>query len=77
MRHLQAYTVSCEVLIDMGKLKVTQVRSAVDRGTKQRGTIRALGLKRLGHTVVHEDRPEIRGMVRSVSPLVTVQEVDE
>jgi large subunit ribosomal protein L30 len=61
----------------MGKLKVTQVRSAVDRGTKQRGTIRALGLKRLGHSVVHEDRPEIRGMVRSISHLVIVEEVDE
>jgi large subunit ribosomal protein L30 len=61
----------------MSKLKVTQVRSALDRGSKQRGTIRALGLKRLGHSVVHEDRPEIRGMVRSVSHLVTVEEVDE
>jgi large subunit ribosomal protein L30 len=61
----------------MGKLKVTQVRSALDRGSRQRGTIRALGLKRLGHSVVHEDRPEIRGMVRSVSHLVTVEEVDE
>jgi large subunit ribosomal protein L30 len=61
----------------MGKLKVTQVRSALDRGSKQRGTIRALGLKRLGHSVVHEDRPEIRGMVRSVSHLVIVEEVDE
>jgi large subunit ribosomal protein L30 len=61
----------------MGKLKVTQVRSALDRGSKQRGTIRALGLKRLGHSVLHEDRPEIRGMVRSVSHLVTVEEVDE
>jgi large subunit ribosomal protein L30 len=56
---------------------VTQVRSALDRGSKQRGTIRALGLKRLGHSVLHEDRPEIRGMVRSVSHLVTVEEVDE
>jgi large subunit ribosomal protein L30 len=61
----------------MSKLKVTQVRSAVDRGSKQRGTIRALGLKRLGHSVVHDDRPEIRGMVRSVAHLVTVEEVDE
>jgi large subunit ribosomal protein L30 len=61
----------------MSKLKVTQVRSALDRGSKQRGTIRALGLKRLGHSVMHEDRPEIRGMVRSVSHLVTVEEVDE
>jgi large subunit ribosomal protein L30 len=61
----------------MGKVKVTQVRSAVDRGRKQRGTIRALGFKRLGQSIVHEDRPEIRGMIRSVSHLVTVEEVEE
>lgn len=61
----------------MTKVKVTQVRSALDRGRKQRGTIRALGLKRLGQSVVHEDRPEIRGMIRSVSHLVIVEEVDE
>jgi large subunit ribosomal protein L30 len=61
----------------MGKLKVTQVRSALDKGHRQRGTIRALGFKRLGQSVVHEDRPEIRGMIRSVSHLVTVEEVDE
>ena len=58
----------------MSKLKVTQVRSASDKGAKQRGTIRALGLKRLGHTVVHEDKPEIRGMIRAVEHLVTVEE---
>ncbi|MGH2787408.1 MAG: 50S ribosomal protein L30 [Actinomycetota bacterium] len=61
----------------MGKLKVTQVRSALDKGHSQRGTIRALGFKRLGQSIVHEDRPEIRGMIRSVSHLVTVEEVDE
>jgi large subunit ribosomal protein L30 len=59
----------------MAKLKVTQVRSATSRGAKQRGTIRALGLKRLGHTVEHEDKPEIRGMIRTVEHLVTVQEI--
>jgi large subunit ribosomal protein L30 len=59
----------------MGKLKVTQVRSAGSRGAKQRGTIRALGLKRLGHSVVHEDRPEIRGMISAVSHLVDVEEM--
>jgi large subunit ribosomal protein L30 len=59
------------------KLKVTQVRSALSRGAKQRGTIRALGLKRLGHTVVHEDKPEIRGMIRAVSHLVEVEETSE
>jgi large subunit ribosomal protein L30 len=59
----------------MAKLKVTQVRSATSRGAKQRGTIRALGLKRLGHTVEHEDKPEIRGMIAAVEHLVTVEEI--
>jgi large subunit ribosomal protein L30 len=59
----------------VSKLKVTQVRSAVDRGAKQRGTIRALGIKRLGHSVVHDDRPEIRGMIRAVQHLVQVEEI--
>jgi large subunit ribosomal protein L30 len=59
----------------MAKLKVTQVRSAADRGAKQRGTIRALGLKRPGHSVVHDDRPEIRGMIRAVEHLVDVEEI--
>jgi large subunit ribosomal protein L30 len=59
----------------MAKLKVTQIRSATSRGAKQRGTIRALGLKRLGHTVEHEDKPEIRGMIRTVEHLVTVEEI--
>ena len=58
----------------MAKLKVTQVRSATSRGDKQRGTIRALGLKRIGHTVTHDDKPEIRGMIRAVEHLVEVEE---
>ena len=61
----------------MGKLKITQVRSVVDRGDRQRGTIRALGLKRLGQSVTHEDRPEIRGMIRAVQHLVSVEEADQ
>jgi large subunit ribosomal protein L30 len=59
----------------MAKLRVTQVRSATDRGARQRGTIRALGLKRPGHSVVHDDRPEIRGMIRAVGHLVHVEEI--
>ena len=59
----------------MSQLKVTQVRSATSRGSKQRGTIRALGLKRIGHTVTHEDKPEIRGMIKAVGHLVEVEEV--
>jgi large subunit ribosomal protein L30 len=60
----------------MAKIKVTQVRSAVDRGARQRGTIRALGFRRVGQTVVHEDRPEIRGMVRAVRHLVEIEEIE-
>jgi large subunit ribosomal protein L30 len=59
----------------MAKIRVTQIRSASDKGRKQRGTIRALGLKRLGHTVVHEDKPEIRGMISAVAHLVETEEV--
>ena len=61
----------------MAKLKVTQIRSALDRGNRQRGTIRALGIRRIGQSVVHEDRPEIRGMIAKVRHLVEVEEVDE
>jgi large subunit ribosomal protein L30 len=59
----------------VGTLKVTQVRSCSDKGSKQRGTIRALGLKRLGDSVTHEDKPEILGMLRAVEHLVTVEEM--
>ena len=58
----------------MAKLKITQIRSAQGRGAKQEGTIRALGLKRLGHSVVQEDKPEIRGMIRAVEHLIEVEE---
>ncbi len=61
----------------MAQLKVTQIKSQI--GTKQnhRNTLRSLGLKRIGHVVVKEDRPEFRGMVHTVRHLVTVEEVDE
>jgi large subunit ribosomal protein L30 len=58
----------------MAKLKITQVRSVLGRGSKQEGTIRALGLRRMGQTVVKDDRPEIRGMIRAVEHLVEVEE---
>jgi large subunit ribosomal protein L30 len=58
------------------QLKVTQVRSASDKGQKQRGTMRALGIRRIGHTVTHQDKPEIRGMLRVVEHLITVEEID-
>ena len=55
------------------KLKITQVRSTIGAKPKQRGTLRALGLKRINHTVELPDRPEIRGMVARVPHLVTVE----
>ena len=61
----------------MAKLRITQVRSAIGRPRPQKDTVRALGLRRLHHTVVQEDRPEIRGMVAKVHHLVTVEEVEE
>ena len=60
----------------MGRLKVTQKKSGIGGKQNQRDTLRTLGLKRIGDVVVKEDRPEIRGMVNTVSHLVTVEEVD-
>lgn len=61
----------------MGKLKIKQVRSATSRGAKQRGTIKALGLRRIGQEVVVDDKPEIRGMVEKVKHLIEVEESDQ
>lgn len=61
----------------MGKLKITQIRSTIDRKEPQKRTIKALGLGRIRRTVVHDDTPQIRGMVSAVSHLVTVEEVNE
>ena len=60
----------------MSQLKVTQVRSTIGVKPKQRGTLRALGLGRIGKTNVLPDRPEIRGMLHKVPHLVTVEETD-
>jgi len=56
-------------------LKVTQVKSAIGTKPKHRGTLRALGLGRIGKTNTLPDRPEIRGMVAKVPHLVSVEEV--
>ena len=61
---------------ELARLKVTQVRSEIGGKQNQRETLRSLGLKRIGDTVVKEDRPEIRGMVKTVTHLVTVEEVE-
>ncbi len=61
----------------MSSLKVTQRKSLIGGTKSQRESMRSLGLKRIGDTVVQPDRPEIRGMVNTVSHLVDVEETDE
>lgn len=58
----------------MADLKITQTRSTIGSKPKQRGTIRALGLGRIGRSVVRPDTPEVRGMVARVPHLVSVEE---
>ncbi len=58
----------------MADLKVTQFKSAIGSKPKQRGTLRALGLGRIGKTNTLPDRPEIRGMLAKVPHLVRVEE---
>ena len=60
----------------MAQLKITQVRSTIGGRQNQKDTLRTLGLRRIGQSVVREDRPEGRGAVRTVAHLVTVEEVD-
>ena len=58
------------------RLRITWVKSSIGYSERQKGTIRALGLRRLGHSVEHVDTPVIRGMVDKVDHLVEVQEVE-
>jgi large subunit ribosomal protein L30 len=60
----------------MAKIKVTQIRSTIDRKEPQKRTMKALGLGRIRRTVIHNDTPQIRGMIRAVNHLVTVEEID-
>ncbi|MDR0483244.1 MAG: 50S ribosomal protein L30 [Cellulomonadaceae bacterium] len=59
----------------MAQLKITQVKSVIGRQQNQRETMRTLGLRKIGQTVLKDDRPEIRGMAKTVMHLVTVEEV--
>lgn len=57
------------------KIKITQVRSIINRPQGQKRTIEALGLKRIRHSVIHTETPQIVGMVHKVAHLVAVEEV--
>ena len=61
----------------MAKLKITLTRSLIGRPEDQRATVRALGLGKTNSSVVQDDSPAIRGMVRKVRHLVRVEDVQE
>ncbi|HMQ07118.1 MAG TPA: 50S ribosomal protein L30 [Saprospiraceae bacterium] len=58
----------------MEKIKITQVKSSIDRSKRIKRTLEALGLRKINQSVVKEATPQIRGMVNKVSHLVTVEE---
>lgn len=59
----------------MAKLRITQIKSSIDRSKKQKDTLIALGLRKINHTVEQTATPQIVGMVNKVQHLVTVEEV--
>jgi large subunit ribosomal protein L30 len=58
----------------MAKLRVTQVRSQIGQSQRHRGTLRALGLGKIGRSAEHEESPQLAGMLRKVRHLVQVEE---
>ncbi len=58
----------------MDKVKITQVKSVIDRSQRQKDTLKALGLKKINQSVVKEATPQILGMVNKVNHLVKVEE---
>ncbi len=59
----------------MARVKLTQVKSIIDRPKKQKDTIKALGLRKMNHSVEKELNPQIEGMIKKVSHLLKVEEL--
>ena len=59
----------------MGKLRVTQVRSIIDRPERQKRTMKAIGLRKMNQSVEVANTPEMKGMIASVAHLLKVEEV--
>lgn len=59
------------------KLKIIQTKSVIDRKKDQKLTIKALGLGKPNYSVIHNDSPQIRGMINKVTHLVNVEEIEE
>ena len=61
----------------MKKVRVTQIKSQIGRNTKQKTTLNGLGLRRIGHSRVHNLTPQIQGMISKVEFLLRVEEVSK
>ncbi len=59
----------------MAQVKITQTKSVIDRPENQKRIIKALGLRKLNHSVVHESTPQIEGMIRKVNHLITTEKI--
>ena len=59
----------------MKKIKIKQVKSAIDRPERQKRTLRALGISKMHQIVVHDATPQIEGMIRKINHLLSVEEV--
>ena len=59
----------------MIRIKITQKRSVINRSSKQKATMVALGLRKINHSVEHDNTAQIAGMVRTVNHLVSVEEI--
>jgi large subunit ribosomal protein L30 len=59
----------------MGKVKITQVRSIIKRPKDQKLTVKALGLRKINHSVEKEATPQIMGMIRKVAHLIQVEQL--
>ena len=60
----------------MSKLKITYIRSGIGRPYRQKRIVQALGLRKLNQTVIHQDNPAIRSMVRKVEHFVSMEVID-
>ena len=60
----------------MAKVRITQKKSTINRPQRQKDTVKALGLRKINHSVVHQPSPQILGMIKKVDHLVTVEEID-
>jgi large subunit ribosomal protein L30 len=59
----------------MNKVKVTQIKSTIDRSSRQKETVRALGLRKISDSATHLLTPQVKGMISKVSHLIKIEEI--